>query len=208
VKERIIYSRERGFNLDLISYYLSKLAMLTVLSAVQVTLLFVIVRLLCKPPGCDFGVFLLLLSLATAGVALGLAVSAFARSDDTAVAFIPITLIPQIILAGIIAPLEGFGKGLAQGFITVYWGMRGLIGLLPQGVAHAANVEQHSVAIAVLMIVLHIAVFIITALIVLYVRDARENVFGNAMIRWLQGARGKSVPGSRPPAQQSTRGAR
>ena len=51
VKERLIYSRERDFNLLFASYYASKLILLAAFALTQTTLLFVIVRGVCAPPG-------------------------------------------------------------------------------------------------------------------------------------------------------------
>src|SRR5579871_35308 len=51
VKERVIYSRERDFNLRIDSYYASKFAVLVVIALMQVGILFSIVRMWCGPPG-------------------------------------------------------------------------------------------------------------------------------------------------------------
>ncbi|MCC6311194.1 MAG: ABC transporter permease [Trueperaceae bacterium] len=46
------------------------------------------------------------------GMALGLLVSAFARSEFQAVQFMPAVLLPQILLCGLIAPRESMARGL------------------------------------------------------------------------------------------------
>ena len=64
-------------------------------------------------------------ALAVAGTALGLLISAFARTEEVAVALVPIAVMPQIILAGVIAPLSGLGQAPgARSRITVYWGQQ------------------------------------------------------------------------------------
>jgi len=68
--------------------------------------------------------------LAFTGVALGLAISAAAPTEEMAITLIPMAIIPQIILSGMIAPVEKLSKRLAEWLITVYWGNRGLDALL------------------------------------------------------------------------------
>ena len=43
----------------------------------------------------------------------------------------PIVVIPQIILAGVIAPLKGLAEILAKGLVSVYWGLESLKRVLP-----------------------------------------------------------------------------
>ncbi|HEV3080077.1 MAG TPA: FHA domain-containing protein [Gemmataceae bacterium] len=131
VKERVIYARERAFNLRLDSYYVSKFLILIVIASIQVALLFGIVRGWCGPAGLAIGQWAVLALLSVAGTALGLLISAFARTEEVAVALVPIAVMPQIILAGVIAPLSGLANLLAKGLITVHWGERGMESLLP-----------------------------------------------------------------------------
>ena len=101
------------------------------LSAHDVALLFGIVRLWCQPPGSAAWQWATLAGLATAGTALGLLISAFARTEEVAAAFVPIAVIPQIILGGVIAPLSGLARIVARCAITVHWGEQALEALLP-----------------------------------------------------------------------------
>jgi ABC-type multidrug transport system ATPase subunit len=178
VKERTIYTRERDFNLRIGSYYASKLVLLTAFSWLQTTLLFAIVRLWCGPPGSLIGELLVLLALALAGVTLGLTISALAASEEMAITLIPMAVIPQIILSGTIAPLEGWSKGLALLCISTYWGKRGLDGCLPTEVASAVGLEQHSTVLAVFVLLVHAAIGIGVALAVLYAQSRRGGLLG------------------------------
>jgi ABC-type multidrug transport system ATPase subunit len=139
VKERVIYARERDFNLRSDSYLASKLAVLVLIALVQVTLLFGIVRLWCDPPGSAVGQGAVLAALAMAGTALGLLLSALARTEEVAVALVPVAVMPQIILAGVIVPLSGLSEWLAKGLMTTYWGAQALESLLPDGDLAAAG---------------------------------------------------------------------
>jgi hypothetical protein len=126
VKERTVFSRERNVNLFITSYYLSKFMVLACLSVVQTSLLLGLVRFFLT---IDRGSTLsqewtVLSALAVAGVALGLLISAWSRSEDQAVAAVPIVLLPQLILGGGIATLRDgtLVQWLARGFVTTYWG--------------------------------------------------------------------------------------
>jgi ABC-type multidrug transport system permease subunit len=131
VKERVIFLRERDFNLQVGGYFASKVLVLALISMVQASLLFGIVRVWCDPPGSAVLQWLTLGALATAGTGLGLLISTVARSEEVATALVPIAVIPQIILAGVIVPLEGFAKYLAEWLVSVYWGQKTLERLLP-----------------------------------------------------------------------------
>jgi ABC-type multidrug transport system ATPase subunit len=131
VKERVIYVRERDFNLRDGAYLASKLLVLTLIGVLQATLLFAVVHYLCRPAGHTAGQWATLAALSAAGTAAGLLVSAVARTEEVATALVPIVVIPQIILAGVVAPLKGITKVLAKLAISVYWGQQSLQRLLP-----------------------------------------------------------------------------
>jgi ABC-type multidrug transport system ATPase subunit/pSer/pThr/pTyr-binding forkhead associated (FHA) protein len=133
VKERVIFLRERDFNLRVSSYFLSKFLVLALITFLQATLLFFIVRPWCQPPGFSVLQWLTLDALAVAGTAAGLLISALARTEEVATALVPIAVIPQIILAGVVAPLNGLVQLLAEGFISVYWARQALESLLSDG---------------------------------------------------------------------------
>jgi ABC-type multidrug transport system ATPase subunit/pSer/pThr/pTyr-binding forkhead associated (FHA) protein len=177
VKERTIFQRERDFNLRVESYYVSKLLLLTAFSWLQTILLFVVVQLWCHPPGSAASELTVLLALALTGVTLGLAISACARTEEMAITLIPMAVIPQIILSGVIAPVEGVSKALAMLGISTYWGKRGLDACLPEDVARAllpSGLEQHSTTGAVGVLLVHAAVGIAVALAVLYAQSRRS----------------------------------
>jgi ABC transport system ATP-binding/permease protein len=132
VKERLIFLRERDSNLRVAAYFASKFVVLALLAATQATLLFVIVRSWCQPAGSAPQQWAALTALAVAGTAIGLFISALARSEEVATALLPIVVIPQMILAGVVAPLSGTVELLAKGFISVYWAQRALEGLASQ----------------------------------------------------------------------------
>lgn len=132
VKERVIYRRERAIHLSVWGYFAAKFAVLAVIGAAQSTILFAVLRGWCHLPGSMAVQWLILIGLATAGTILGLLISAIARTEEVGTALVPIVIIPQIILAGVVAPLSGFARVLAEFGITVYWGRIALERLLPE----------------------------------------------------------------------------
>jgi ABC-type multidrug transport system permease subunit len=174
VKERALFQRERDYNLRLTSYFLSKLLVLTLVALLQATFLFAIIRSWCHPPGSLAGQWATLGALATAGTAVGLLISAFARTEEVATALVPIAVIPQIILAGVIAPLSGALELLAKGIITVYWGQRAFESLLPTDDLDLLKMETGRWSSSVAIIVIHALVAAVAAIMFLRLAEVRQ----------------------------------
>jgi hypothetical protein len=105
VQERAVYRRERMVNLRLDCYILSKFLPLAVITTLQSLLMLSIVWAFRGSEG-ERWVPVLALGLASwNGVALGLIISALATNTDKAMTVVPLTLIPQIILAGALVAL-------------------------------------------------------------------------------------------------------
>jgi ABC transport system ATP-binding/permease protein len=112
-KEAAIYRRERLANLRIVPYVLSKIVVLTGLVVIQSILLLAIIGMKVHLPdagiitsvGVELFVTTFLASLA--GLALGLLISTVATTPDRAISIVPLALIPQIILSGVIFKLEG-----------------------------------------------------------------------------------------------------
>jgi ABC-2 type transport system permease protein len=62
--------------------------------------------------GPEWGVVLLAIANALLGMALGLFLSAFARTEFQAIQFLPALLLPQILLSGLMIPRGGMPDGL------------------------------------------------------------------------------------------------
>jgi hypothetical protein len=181
VKERTIYHKERDVGLAKISYYGSKLILLGFLSVLQVGVLYGIVRFFTSLGGEEVEQLLLLSLSSLTGVSLGLAISTLANSEDLAVTIVPIILIPQIIMAGLIAPLVGYARVFAQVFISAYWAYQGLLKqaepTLQDRLRDANTLDlgsEWTLAKVASVLVVHILVFAVLALAVLYARDRKE----------------------------------
>lgn len=113
VKEDAIYRRERAVNLGIAPYMFSKIVVLGVLCLFQSAVLTGVVEV-GEPLRNAQGVFLppiletyITLALTTlAGLMTGLVVSAFAPNNDLATSFLPIAMVPQMFLAGVLIPLK------------------------------------------------------------------------------------------------------
>lgn len=131
VKELPIYRRERAVNQRIVPYVISKFAVLALVSAFQtavfVGIVFSVVR---PPPGVEafWGpAFLTLFAVNLAGVALGLAVSAAVSTQNTAVTSLPVVLLSQVVLSGILLKLKGLP--LLTSLTIMKWGF-GLLGAI------------------------------------------------------------------------------
>ena len=132
VKERVIYLRERDFNLRVSGYYLSKFLVLALGGTIQVTLLFGIAWLWCRPPGPPAVQWATLVFLTLTGTSIGLLISAYAKTEEMATTLVPLVVLPQIIMAGVVVPLKGIGLSFSKCMITVYWGQQALEHTLPK----------------------------------------------------------------------------
>jgi hypothetical protein len=92
-----------------------------------------------------------------------------------AIALVPVAVIPQIILAGVIAPLSGGVKAVAEGLVSVYWGQRGLQALLPEADRALLRPGDESAVIPGLVIAAHAMACSVAALVFLR-RTGRDRV--------------------------------
>jgi hypothetical protein len=132
VKERSIYQRERDFNLVPEAFWASKVIVLAVIGAVQATLLTLTVSLFCGLPGNVFANWCVGIILSFLGTNLGLAISANSRSEELAVALVPAAIIPQIILAGVVAKLSSLPLLIAKVSISSLWGQKLFEKIIPE----------------------------------------------------------------------------
>jgi ABC transport system ATP-binding/permease protein len=190
VKERVIYERESNVNVRLGSYYASKAVLLGGFSACQAAMLYGLISFFCNPPGNGVDQWIFFTALSLAGVALGLFISTVSHSEEVAVSLVPIALIPQIILAGMIAPLKGVSLWLAKVLVPVYWGFQGLAGSWPAHLSPFDPSQAPSVGWALAILCSHIVILMAAAVVALHVRDQNANLRETSLNAWL--ARTKS----------------
>jgi ABC transport system ATP-binding/permease protein len=136
IKEKSVFLRERAVGVKLSSYLFSKLVVLFGLAAVQTTLLTLIVfafhPLKDAPSGALLAVWVILLLTSFVSVGVGLLVSASVNTQDQATSFIPLVLIPQLLFAGAVVPVEqmnGFVSAISK-LVYSQWTFAGLGGAI------------------------------------------------------------------------------
>jgi hypothetical protein len=92
-------------------------------TVVQLFVAFLLTAVLAEGiPGNRLSQFLLLALGALAGTAIGLLISAVANTRDQATTIVPLALVPQLLLAGVLVPkLPGFAEALAKVAVSGYW---------------------------------------------------------------------------------------
>jgi len=105
VGEWTVYKRERMVTLKLGSYVFSKLAVLFALSFFQSLTLLGIVFLALHLKGSFILALLVLVTASMVGTGIGLCISAFSHTTESAIALLPIALLPIVALGGGMRPI-------------------------------------------------------------------------------------------------------
>lgn len=185
VKESNIYERERDVNLSLEGYLLSKSIVLNVLGAIQVGILFILSSFGGFPDKPNFiwiGIHMIIAMMI--GTHMGLFISAVAKSRDQAATYVPIALIPQIILSGCVVVLSnGLMKFLAGLFVSAHDIYVSLISSFPDDSRKAIDMfDTMPEIIAFGMMLIHLVVFFILALVAMIMKEGRTKaVYGRAV---------------------------
>ncbi len=109
-KETAVYARERLVNLGVFPYVASKFLVLSLLCFFQAAVLVGIFAWPIDLPGNDSSLypklFAAIFLTELAGLSMGLLVSAVSHNSDRAQAVVPVLIIPQLIFAGALVPLD------------------------------------------------------------------------------------------------------
>ena len=129
VSENSIYKRERMFNLSIVPYLFSKISVLTFFSVVQTFLFVVILFVFYNDSSLTLNnphiFFLWMLVLSIAATCLGLFLSSVLKTTESVMSFVPLVLLPQIMLAGIIAKIDNLGIEILSYLTISRWGTEG-----------------------------------------------------------------------------------
>jgi hypothetical protein len=130
VRERSVFERESAIGTRLSAYLASKALVLFGLIGLQ-TLIYVGVLFLFRPLDASTGAYVALTAILVltgfVAVAMGLLISAAVRTEDQAVSFNPLALIPQLLFAGAIIPvaqMTGPVKALSAA-VFAQWSLAG-----------------------------------------------------------------------------------
>lgn len=133
VGESAIYGRERMFNLSIFTYLGSKILVLSLIAFAQVLIFVAIVFQKYSGDAIflhdfwSFTWFMFYLSLSA--TLLGLLLSAIAKNTELVMTVVPIALMPQIMLAGVINRIDSLGKEVLSYFTLGRWGTEGFANL-------------------------------------------------------------------------------
>ena len=123
VGELTIYLRERDSNLSTAAFIGAKFFVTAVFTVLQLAIVYGLVAALAEGiPGNELDQFLLLIIGGVAGTAMGLLISALANTRDQATTIVPLALVPQLLLAGVLVPkLPEVADKLAKIGVSGYW---------------------------------------------------------------------------------------
>ncbi len=123
VGELAIYRREHDINLSTAAFVGAKYLVSSAFTVLQLAVVYLLVAALADGiPGDRLQQFMLLTIGAMAGTAMGLVISAFANTRDQATTIVPLALVPQLILAGVLVPkLPPLATAVAKVAVSGYW---------------------------------------------------------------------------------------
>jgi hypothetical protein len=123
VGDLAIYRREHDINLSTVAFVGGKYIVSAAFTVLQLAVVYVLIAVLAeKIPGDRLEQFLLLVIGALAGTAIGLLISAFANTRDQATIIVPLALVPQLVLAGVLVPrLPDLAVNVAKVAVSGYW---------------------------------------------------------------------------------------
>jgi len=145
VGETAIFLRERMSGLSIAAYGASKVMVLLPQCALQCVALWMTVAWGCHLENHLQGVAFLLL-VSTVGMMLGLFVSAVSRTTEAAISWVPLLLIPMVILGGLLRPLHELPSSLRSlsAVSPIRWTFEGL--LLSNSVDRIARLPEEKAA--------------------------------------------------------------
>jgi hypothetical protein len=106
IRDKKLFIRERFLNLSMRSYYSSKVAFLLLISIIQTTSYVVVAQFVLKLSGNILIFWLSLLILSVFANLLGLIISGVLDSQVAIYILIPLILVPQILLSGVVVPYD------------------------------------------------------------------------------------------------------
>ena len=129
VQELPIYKRERMLNLRIGPYLLSKILVLSMIALIQVILFVLLIKFSFLGDEIELvyivKYILFMFYLSVSATIMGLLISARFPNVEIVLTFVPILLIPQIMLSGVITNLDSNTKEILSYFTLGRWGTEG-----------------------------------------------------------------------------------
>jgi ABC-type multidrug transport system ATPase subunit len=113
-RDRKIRKRERFLNLSKSSYLISKVMVMFLISALQSVLFTVVGNLILEIPLSEFRYWFILFSCSCFANMLGLNISASFNSAVTIYILIPLLIIPQLLLSGVVISFDKFNPHVGK----------------------------------------------------------------------------------------------
>ena len=187
VGELAIYRREHDINLSTAAFIGAKYLVSCVFTVLQLAFVYVLVAALADGiPGDRLEQFMLLTMGAMAGTAMGLVISAFANTRDQATTIVPLALVPQLILAGVLVPkLPDLATAVAKIAVSGYWlteamksvfiAAEGPIRIINTHTGTLMDMTAEPAACGAAIVVAHALAFLLIAYLVTLMRHARHS---------------------------------
>ena len=187
VGELAIYRREHDVNLSTAAFILAKYLVSCVFTVLQLAAVYVLVAALADGiPGNRLQQFMLLTIGAMAGTAMGLVISAFANTRDQATTIVPLALVPQLILAGVLVPkLPDLATAVAKIAVSGYWvteamksvfiTAEGPIRILNAHTGNLMDMTAEPTAYGAAIVTMHAVTFLLIAYLVTLMRHGRHS---------------------------------
>ncbi|MDG2122766.1 MAG: ATP-binding cassette domain-containing protein, partial [Verrucomicrobiales bacterium] len=121
IRDRALLQRERNQNVRILHYIASKFIALSVFALLQCIVYLLIANAILEVRGMFWNHLGWMLLTQLNGVAIGLLISSFVRDSKTALNWIPVVLIPQIILGGALIKYEEMNRNLDFVFSIRHW---------------------------------------------------------------------------------------
>ena len=123
VAEKAIYNRERMINLKIPAYVLSKYGVLGCFCLFQCAVLVGIIHPAVHLHGAISRIFCVTFLTALAGLGIGLFLSSLTRTQQAAIAIVPLVLLPMVILGGAMLPVKDMGESanILSHFVPSRW---------------------------------------------------------------------------------------
>jgi len=188
VGELVIYRRERDVNLSTTAFVAAKYVVTSVFTILQLVVVFLFTALLAEDmPGGLIGPLPILVLGSLAGTAMGLVISASANTRDQATTIVPLALVPQIILAGILVPnLPAIADAFAKVGVSAYWltemlkaqfiATDGPVEVLDAATGHIVALTSQPACLGALMVSAHTVVLLTAAWLITLLRNGRRQI--------------------------------
>jgi ABC transport system ATP-binding/permease protein len=187
VGELAIYRREHDINLSTAAFIGAKYVVSGVFTVLQLAVVYVLAAALAEGiPGNRLEQFLLLTIGGMAGTAMGLVISAFSNTRDQATTIVPLALVPQLILAGVLVPkLPVLAAAIAKVAVSGYWlteamksvfiAAEGPIQVMNAHTGTLIDMTAEPAARGAAIVAAHALAFLLIAYLVTLVRHGRRN---------------------------------